>query len=122
MCPNNNGELSKLDVAIAFCGLFEAELLVELMLRYWGHPAATDREHANYLVEAAAEVLNQSADGAPFLEGVAAEDMNFVAAVWYAECCQVTDANDAIMGQRRAWLDKVRRALPACFCDPDDLI
>ena len=122
MCADDNGEASKLDVAIAFCGLFEAELLVELMLRYWVHPAAADREHANYLVEAAAEVLNQSAAGATFLEGVAAEDMNFVAAVWYAECCQVTDAADTIMEQRRDWLDKVRRALPACFCDPDNLM
>ena len=51
--------MSKLDAAIQFCGLFEAELLIELMLRYWGHPSANDREVVEYLVEAAAEVLSR---------------------------------------------------------------
>lgn len=61
--------MSKLESTIRFCGLFEAELLVDLMLRYWEHPCAGDEEVANYLLEAAAEVLMRSKDGSVFLEG-----------------------------------------------------
>ena len=41
--------MSQFDAAIRFCGLFEAELLVDLMLRYWEHPCAGDREVVNDL-------------------------------------------------------------------------
>lgn len=113
--------MTKLDVAIAFCGLFEAELLVDLMLRFWEHPNAGARDDVDYLVEAAAEVLNQSKAGTVFIEGVAPSDMNFVAAVWYAEYCNVADESEIANGQLE-WLSRVRRSLPSCFCDPGDLI
>jgi hypothetical protein len=114
--------MSQLDAAIRFCGLFEAEVLVDLMLRYWAHPCAGDKEATNYLVEAAAEILKQARDGHAFIEGVDAEDMNFIAAVWYAEFCHVADSHDPDVAQRQAWLKQVRRALPSCFCDPSNLV
>jgi hypothetical protein len=114
--------MSKLDAAIAFCGLYEAELLVALMLRYWEHPSAADDELKDFLVESAAEVLTRSKAGERFFENINPDDMNFVAAVWYAESCHVSDSTESDVEQRRDWLTKVRRALPACFCDPSDLL
>jgi hypothetical protein len=114
--------LTKLDVAIALCGIYEAELLVDLMLRYWQHPLATDDEFANFLVETAAEILERAKKGERFFEEFPPEEMNFVAAVWYAETCQLSDSNEAQTEKRREWLAKVRHSLPACFCDPTDLI
>jgi len=123
MCADNpSDDASKLDVAIALCGLYEAELLASLMLRYWGHPRAADDELIKYLIEVTAEVLARSQEGEQFYEDIKPEDMNFVAALWYAESCQVTDLHEADVEQRRDWLTKVRHALPSCFCDPSDLI
>ncbi len=112
---------SRLNAAIRFCGLYEAELLVELMLRFWNHPNSADRDFRNYLVEAAAEVLERSRQGEQFIDNIKPMDMNFVAAVWYVESCQVTDLRDANATNRSEWLEKVRRSIPACFCDPRDL-
>jgi len=113
--------MSQLDAAIRFCGLFEAELLVDLMLRYWVHPSLGDKDTVNYLVEAASDILKRSRDGDVFFEGIDPENMNFVAAVWYAEFCHVQDSNDPDVTKRREWLQKIRRSLPSCFCDPEDL-
>lgn len=115
-------EDSRLDAAIRFCGLYEAELLVELMLRFWNHPNAADRDFRNYLVEAAAELLDRSRQGERFFENIEPRDMNFVAAVWYVESCQVTDMREADATKRTEWLEEVRRSIPACFCDPDNLM
>ena len=41
--------------SLKLSGLFEAELLLELMLRYWNHPLADDRDFRNNLLENAAE-------------------------------------------------------------------
>jgi hypothetical protein len=104
-------------------GLFEAELLVRLMLWRWQHPFADDKEFANDLLEAAADVLRKCVDGNErFLENVHPLDMNLVAAVWYAEWAALSaaPASDAD-GRRGAWLDAVRHALPSCFCNPEDL-
>ena len=113
--------MTKLEVAIAFCGLFEAELLARLMLVHWEHPRASDHDFANDLVETAAEVLAQSRAGEQFFEDIRPEDMNFVAAFWYAESCQLTEVNEPDTQQRQEWLQKVRHALPSCFCDPGEL-
>lgn len=113
--------ISPLDKAIIFCGAFEAELLVMLMMHHWDHPQKGDEEAANVIVEVAAEVLNRAKSGEQFIEDVPAESMNFVAAVWYAELCQAEGSTDPETPFRRAWLDCVRRALPSCFCDPRDL-
>lgn len=104
-------------------GLFEAEVLVELMLRFWKHPFADDSDYRNDLLEGAAEALRAAVSGQQLIEGLQAEDTNLVAAIWYVEWNAV--ANEADMGSelpaRRQWLDTVRRSLPSCFCDPKDL-
>jgi hypothetical protein len=103
--------------------LFEAELLVRLMLRNWQHPFADDPEFANDLLEAASESLRLAAGGTALIEGLPARSLNFVAAIWYAENCAIQDGqrdpekNEA----RNEWLFAVRRSLPSCFCDPSDL-
>ncbi len=71
--------------------------------------------------EAAAEILKQAHDGQACIEGIDAEDMNFVAAIWFAEFCHISDSNDPDVEDRREWMKKVRRSLPSCFCDPADL-
>lgn len=58
------------------------------------------------------------------MESVPPDQMNLIAAVWYVEF--VTDAANmdikpSIQTARRNWMDAVRRALPSCFCDFDDL-
>jgi hypothetical protein len=103
--------------------LFEAEVLVQLMLRNWGHPMADDPEFANGLLENASEALRQAIRGVTLIEGVPSSDLNLIAAVWYVEECAVNqeaiDAEEA--AARRNWLSAVRRALPSCFCNPSDL-
>lgn len=106
---------------LAFSGLFEAELLLELMLRFWEHPLAADRDFRNELLEGAAEALRSSIAGQPLIEAIPPANMNFVAAVWYVEWNAVPDEAADSQGERRAWLDRIRRALPSCFCPPDDL-
>jgi hypothetical protein len=102
--------------------LFEAEVFVRLMLWRWNHPYADDEEYANGLLESAAEALRSAIRGEGLVEGVPPADMNFVAAVWYAEQCAVeTETDITTIPPREAWLIAVRRALPSCFCDPSDL-
>jgi len=103
--------------------LFEAELLVRLMLRNWSHPIADDEEFANGLLEGASAALREAIKGLVLIEGLPPTSMNFVAAVWYAEYFEVQQDNSGSpeTEARRTWLTNVRRALPSCFCDPSDL-
>jgi hypothetical protein len=106
---------------LAFSGLFEAELLIELMLRYWGHPLAADTEFRNELLEGAAGVLRSCVSGQQVMEDIPPNEMNFIAAVWYVEWNAVAGGAEDPQGSRRAWLDQVRKAIPSCFCPPDSL-
>jgi len=47
------------DESLKYAGLFEAELLLELMLRHWSHPFASDANFRNELLETAVGVLQQ---------------------------------------------------------------
>ncbi len=110
--------------ALNFSGLFESELLVELMLRYWKHPFADDSDFRNNLLETAAEALRLSIAGKSLIDTLQPKDMNLVAAVWYAEWSSVAgdvQVTEAERINRENWLNIVRRALPSCFCDPDQL-
>jgi hypothetical protein len=106
---------------LAFSGLFEAELLLELMLRFWEHPLAADRDFRNELLEGTAEALRSSIAGQQLIAEIPPAHMNFVAAVWYVEWSAASDETGDAQTKRRVWLDKVRRAVPSCFCAPDDL-
>ncbi len=105
-----------------FCQLFEAELLLELMLRFWAHPKADDADYRAALLNTTADVLQAAAQGQAFIEGVPPQAMNFVAAVYYAEWTSQEDdkrENGAIDDKRVEWLEKLRHSLPSCFCDPN---
>ena len=107
--------------SLDLCQLFEAELLLELMLRYWAHPRADDREFRSHLLETATEVLREAVGGASFIEGVVPSNMNFVAAVYYAETRSFEESADTPSAKkaRQDWLATIGRSLPSCFCDPD---
>jgi hypothetical protein len=102
-------------------GLFEVELLVELMLRYWEHPLANDKGFRRSLLEAAVEVLRASDKGEVLFEDLPPKKVNFVSAIWYAECNSLDTVDQAEAAKREEWLEKVRRAIPSCFCNPEQL-
>ncbi len=108
--------------SLRLSSLFEAELLVELMLRYWNHPLAGDVEFRNALLETAVSAVEASVGGERLFEMLAPENVSLVAAIWYAEWNSLDTnppASSEELAGRRAWADNVRRALPSCFCDPD---
>jgi hypothetical protein len=106
---------------LALSGLFEAELLTELMLRHWGHPFAEDPHFRNQLLEAAVEVLKMSLTGKELIKGVPPEEVNLVLALWYAEWNNLNMGEAEEAEQRNQWLEKIKHAIPSCFCDQKDL-
>jgi hypothetical protein len=106
---------------LEFASLFEAELLAELMLRYWQHPLADHREFCDDLLEAATQALQQAADGGRLIDSLSAENTNLVTAIWYAEwaAMRTSEAEDPpdLHERRKKWLEDVKRAVPSCFTD-----
>jgi hypothetical protein len=49
--------MSIAEESLRMSGLFEAELLTELMMRHWNHPLANELEYRTALLETAAEIL-----------------------------------------------------------------
>jgi hypothetical protein len=96
---------------LAFSGLFEAELLIELMLRYWAHPFAADKDFRNGLLEGVAEVLRSCIAGQRAMEDIPPRHMNFVAALWYVEWSAISIGAEDPQGRRQAWLDQIRQAM-----------
>ncbi len=123
----NDREESNAARSFAFCSMFESEILTWLMLRNWDHPLAEDEDHRSQLLESAAELLKEAAEGPEdqvFIEGIPARDMNLVSAIWYVEYLAIegtASSNDPGIAQRRQWLSEVRRTLPSCFCPLDNL-
>jgi hypothetical protein len=114
--------MSIAEESLRITGLFEAELLVELMLRHWHHPVADDADFRIELLEHAAEALRLAVAGNVLIPELPAAKMNLVAAVWYAEqsLSSVSPFESATETPARvAWLDAVRHSLPSCFCDPE---
>ena len=111
--------------ALSCSGLFEAELLLELMLRYWNHPLADDAGFRSDLLENAVGALRMAANGEELIEGLPGPDMNLVAAVWYAEWDLLQSATESTHQDKDArsqWLTTVRVAVPSCFCGQDRLM
>jgi hypothetical protein len=113
--------MSVAEQCLAFSGLFEAEVLIELMLRHWQHPLALDADFRNDLLESAANVLRSCVTGQTVMLGIPPEQMNFIAAVWYAEWNALQSGAEDPEALRKAWLHTVRKAIPSCFCPPDHL-
>jgi hypothetical protein len=109
---------------LRFTGLFEAELLVELLLRHWNHPLADDEKFRTALLEAASEVLRASVGGERLFQEIEPQNVNLVAAIWYAESQSVDESAELEESERklrRDWLDTILRTIPSCFCDPEFL-
>ena len=104
-------------------GLFEAEVLVELMLRFWHHPLADEIEYRNDLLEKANQVLERAADGIAVIEPLKAADTNLIAAIWYAESTGIyndkSEQSVETIKARKKWLDQVRISIPSCFGEID---
>ena len=117
--------MSLADDSLRFCQMFEGEFLIELMLRYWHHPLAGESEYRNDLIESAADVIRASINGERLLEDLPPSQMNLVTAVWYAEWAGLqggsSEIPDGELREREAWLEEVRRSVPLCFCDQNDL-
>lgn len=102
---------------------FEGELLLQLLLEKWHHPFAAEKEFAERLLEAAADVLHCAtfdSKASEFIQGLPVHHMNFVAAIWYVERLEL--AHDPTQVElRQGWLDQLQSTLPGCFCHPNDL-
>ena len=109
---------------LEFTGLYEAELLVELMLRYWRHPRCDDMDFRANLLDAASELLLSAVGGKVQLRGIPSSQTSLVLGIWLAESIDLANDNaiDSIERPLRdEWLHSVRRAIPSCFCDPSAL-
>lgn len=116
--------MATVDDSLKLASLYEAELLVELMLRYWSHPHRDDADYRNALLESAVGVLKASAEGTQFIDALPPQAMNLVAAVWYVEWNALDEPaipDHSVQDARQEWVETVRRSIPACFCDPQDL-
>ncbi|HEY2759871.1 MAG TPA: hypothetical protein VGI75_03990 [Pirellulales bacterium] len=117
--------MSIAEESLRMSGLFEAELLTELMMRHWNHPHANEPEYRTALLETASEILRLAISGTSAIDGVRSDKMNLVAALWCAEINFIDgfhEIDSANIEQRKAWTEAVRRAVPSCFCDPDFLV
>ena len=119
---------SNINNALLLCSLFESEILVWLLLRYWDHPFSEDNEFRSTLLESATEFLQNAAASTDvvFIQGMPTQDMNFIAAIWYCETCSVSamdarEENRDNLQSRKEWLKQLRHALPSCFCAQSDL-
>jgi hypothetical protein len=107
--------------SLAAAGLFEAEVLTELLLWRWDHPMKLDADFRASLLEDAVTALRRAVAGEQFIESVPAGEMNLIAAIFYVEWSWIESGGEDPGGARRQWLDHVRRSLPSCFCSQDDL-
>lgn len=107
--------------SLDMAGMFEAEVLTELLLWRWNHPLRADAELRNSLLEDAAAALRRAIGGENLFGSVPARETNLIAAIYYAEWSSLEDGADDPGGKRRRWLDEMRRALPSCFCAQEDL-
>lgn len=108
--------------SLRMTGLFEAEVLVELMLRFWKHPLAENEEFRSQVLEVAVEALRAAAKGHQLIEELPAKDMNLIAAIWYVESVSLQadpQISKAEYRARKKWLRSIRHALPSCFCSAD---
>ena len=105
----------------AAAGLFEAEVLTELLLWRWGHPLKNDADFRTTLLEDAVVALRRAAGGEQLFDSVPPGETSLIAALYYAEWNAISIPGTDSDGARLRWLDQFRRALPSCFCSQEDL-
>ncbi len=106
--------------SLQFTGLFEAELLTQLMLRFWNHPHADDRDFTLALLETAAEILRSSIAGDQLIAELPPEHVSLVSAIWLGESFSVAEDTSMEQTERESrikWLESLRRSVPSCFCN-----
>jgi len=81
---------------------------MELMLRFWDHLLAVDQHFRNDLLEEAAAVLRSCLAGQKVMADIPSDQMNFVAAVWFAEWNALATGSEDPHARRRAWLVRVQ--------------
>jgi len=102
---------------------FEAEVFVQLLLEKWKHPLAQDADFREGLLESTTIAIQNSLNGVVLLEPLKPDDFNFIAAIWFVEWSSLQNLGPLeFSAERTKWLDDVKRSLPSCFCDPDDLV
>ena len=110
---------SVVEGAIDFSGLFESEVLIDLLLRCWEHPLADDEDFRNDLLESATQALHYAAAGNSLIDGLPASKTNFIAAIWYSESVALSvnsiEIPNEILEKRKKWLGLIRRSIPSCF-------
>jgi hypothetical protein len=106
---------------LSFTGLFEAELLTELLLWRWDHPFKDDAEFRNDLLENAAAALKEAVEGQKLFDELPAAETNLVAAIFFAEWNALNMGREDPGGRRKEWLSRFRAAIPSCFHPQDDL-
>jgi len=107
--------------SFAAAGLFEAEVLTELLLWRWDHPSKHDAGFRAELLEDAAAALRRAVDGERLFESVPAAETNLIAAIYYAEWNSLATGGKDPEGARQGWLELLRRSIPSCFCAQEDL-
>jgi len=107
--------------SLSLSGLFEVEVLTQLLLWRWNHPLANDPEFRNDLLEGAAGVLRRAIGGERLFETVPAPGTNLIAAICYVEWAALEGGAEDPGGARQRWVEEIRRALPSCFCAHEDL-
>jgi hypothetical protein len=114
--------MSIVDKCLSFTGLFEAEILTELLLWRWDHPLKDDAEFRNDLLESAAAALEEAAEGQKLFDELPAAETNLVAAIYFAEWSALNLGSEDPGGRRKAWLSQFRAAIPSCFHPQRDLL
>ncbi|MCX5684043.1 MAG: hypothetical protein NT049_10205 [Planctomycetota bacterium] len=107
--------------SLLMVNMFEAEVLTGLLLWRWNHPLRADAEFRNDLLENAAAALQRAIGGEILFDSVPAQETNLIAAIYFAEWSTVAEGAEDPDGERRRWLEDMRRALPSCFCAQEDL-
>ena len=102
-------------------GLFEAEVLTELLLWRWNHPFKDDAEFRNGLLEDAATALQTAVDGQQLFDDLPADETNLIAAIYFAEWNALTTGSEDPDGLRQKWLDIFRASIPSCFHSQSDI-
>ena len=102
-------------------GLFEAEILTQLLLWRWDHPFKDDAEFRNGLLEEAAAALQSAINGQKLFDDLPASETNLIAALYFAEWNALTTGSEDTEGLRQKWLDHFRASIPSCFHAQGDL-